>query len=328
MSVYFSATPGVRWPAIPSEKGSECLALLAQLEASQWWPGDRLRAHQLLQLHALLSRVFAAGGAERRRLEIAGFDPNAELHWHVFARLPTVAGPILDRIAHGDSSPGPYGCRGTPVTDAIIARDHLWHRRDVGAKQAQMFPGLTNEVFDGWYTALDHVYITGTTVRLSAESPPEEQLRWLRRERPGYLFSTASNIAATAREFIRVGKGLPRLKEVRSAGGVPTEDLAELCSLAWKVEHHHAYCLPGVGPVALQCPERKTYHVQSERAVVEVLDASGWPCASGARGQIVVTVLHDFPEPIIRWETGEYAAWADRCECGRGLPALEIFAAA
>lgn len=328
MSVYFSAVPGVRWPALPSDKGSECLALLVQLEASQWWPSERLRAHQLLQLHSLLSLVFAADGAGKYRLEAAGFVPHDAPDWAVFSRLATVAGPIVDHFAHVDTGMAPYGCRPTPVTDAIIARDHVWHRRDIGVTQAQVFPGSNHEIFEGWHTALDHVYVTGRTVQLCAETPSAEQLRWLRRESPRYLFSTASNIAATAREFIRVGKGLPCLREVRSAGRVPTEDLEELCSLAWKVEHHHAYCLPGVGPVALQCPERKTYHVQSERVVVEVLDAKGQPCDSGTIGQIVVTVLHDFPEPIIRWETGEYAAWADPCECGRGLPALEILAVA
>jgi len=45
-------------------------------------------------------------------------------------------------------------------------------------------------------------------------------------------------------------------------------------------------------------------------------------CA-GQVGRVVVTDLHNFATPLIRYDLGDYAEMADTCPCGRGLPALK-----
>ena len=37
----------------------------------------------------------------------------------------------------------------------------------------------------------------------------------------------------------------------------------------------------------------------------------------------MVTPLHNFAMPLVRYDTGDYAVAAAPCACGRGLPALE-----
>ena len=64
------------------------------------------------------------------------------------------------------------------------------------------------------------------------------------------------------------------------------------------------------------------YHVQSEGLVVEVLDDDGMPCAPGRVGRVVVTTLHNFAMPLVRYEIGDYAEPGEPCACGRGLPVL------
>ena len=75
--------------------------------------------------------------------------------------------------------------------------------------------------------------------------------------------------------------------------------------------------------MATQCPEHPHYHVQSEGVFLEVLDEHGQPCKPGEVGRIVVTDLHNFAMPIIRYEIGDYARAGPPCACGRGLPVLE-----
>ncbi|MGH7123493.1 MAG: hypothetical protein ACREFI_03915, partial [Stellaceae bacterium] len=71
-----------------------------------------------------------------------------------------------------------------------------------------------------------------------------------------------------------------------------------------------------------QCPEQEHYHVQMEAALVEVLDAKGNSCAPGEVGEVVVTPLHNYATPLIRYALGDYAEVGAPCPCGRGLAVL------
>jgi phenylacetate-CoA ligase len=83
------------------------------------------------------------------------------------------------------------------------------------------------------------------------------------------------------------------------------------------------YSSQEVGYIALQCPDSDRYHVQAENVLVEILDDAGQPCPTGQIGRVVVTALHNFALPLLRYDIGDFAEPAPRCVCGRGLPALE-----
>ena len=59
--------------------------------------------------------------------------------------------------------------------------------------------------------------------------------------------------------------------------------------------------------------------------MVEVLDDAGEPCAPGEVGRVVVTDLHNFATPLIRYELRDHAEVGEACACGRGLPTLRRF---
>ena len=77
------------------------------------------------------------------------------------------------------------------------------------------------------------------------------------------------------------------------------------------------------GYLALQCPEHEHYHVQSENVLVEILNDDGEPCQRGEIGRVIVTSLHNFAMPLLRYEIGDYAEVGSPCACGRGLPVLK-----
>jgi phenylacetate-CoA ligase len=56
--------------------------------------------------------------------------------------------------------------------------------------------------------------------------------------------------------------------------------------------------------------------------LVEILDDQGKPCAPGEIGRVVVTTLHNFAMPLIRYALSDYAEVGEPCDCGRGLPVL------
>jgi phenylacetate-CoA ligase len=57
--------------------------------------------------------------------------------------------------------------------------------------------------------------------------------------------------------------------------------------------------------------------------VVEVLREDGTPCQPGEVGRVVVTSLHNFAMPLIRYEILDYAELGAPCPCGRSLPVLK-----
>jgi phenylacetate-CoA ligase len=125
-----------------------------------------------------------------------------------------------------------------------------------------------------------------------------------------------------ARLAQRRGQRRGRLREVRTLGEAVSDETRSLCREAWGATVVDMYSCEEAGYLAFQCPESDRYHVQAEAVLVEVLDGRGVPCRPGETGRVVVTPLHDFAMPLIRYEIGDYAEVGEPCPCGRGLPVL------
>ena len=78
-----------------------------------------------------------------------------------------------------------------------------------------------------------------------------------------------------------------------------------------------------MGTIAIECPVSGLYHVMADNLIVEVLRENGDPCDFNEVGQVVITDLHNFAMPLIRYATGDYAEKGGSCSCGRGLPTLK-----
>ena len=174
----------------------------------------------------------------------------------------------------------------------------------------------------GWGPATDGLLRTGPGVLLSVKSTIEQQAHWLLAHDPAYLLTYPSNLEALANYFLKTGETLPNLREVRTIGEVLTPQARDVCAKAWDVPVVDVYTTQEVGYVALQCPAHEHYHAQSENLLVEVLDEEGRACGPGRVGRVILTSLHNFATPLIRYDGGDYAEVGDPCSCGRGLPVL------
>ncbi|MBI3936866.1 MAG: phenylacetate--CoA ligase family protein [Betaproteobacteria bacterium] len=340
-----SAIAGTVWPAIPAAPGAALLALQFQLEHTQWWPPERLARHQLAQLQQLLIYARDAVPLYHERFSSAGFDPRADFGYPDFVGIPLLTRADLQRPdnaanstrvpeSHGKviaaqtsgSSGTPVRFNGTELTqffwNVFTLREQLWHRRDFAAKYAviRTLPG--DALMPSWSPALDAAVATGPGAFLRIETDVARQIEWLRKQDPDYLLTYASNLGALARHCIEHRIALPRLREVGSIGEVVTPEIRADCRNAWSVKLVDIYSAQEVGYIALQCPEHEHYHVQSENVLVEVLDGEGRPCVPGEVGRVVVTAMHNFATPFIRYDIGDYAEVGAGCPCGRGLPVL------
>jgi len=76
--------------------------------------------------------------------------------------------------------------------------------------------------------------------------------------------------------------------------------------------------------IAMECQEHRGLHISADNLMVEVVDEAGRPLPAGERGELLITDLHNYAQPFIRYKNGDLATMSDRaCPCGRTLPMLE-----
>ncbi|SRR6266436_4820661 len=76
-----------------------------------------------------------------------------------------------------------------------------------------------------------------------------------------------------------------------------------------------------VSVIASECDFHRGMHVNAEALLVEIVPDAARP---GRAGRVVVTDLLNYCMPLIRYEIGDVAEWAEDqdCPCGRHLPLL------
>jgi len=340
-----SALPGLAWPAVTRPDDATALALQYGLQHSQWLAPARLQELQFRQLAELLGHAWASVPFYRWRWH-GHYDPDAPLTADTFSRLPVLTRSELQEqfealkssrvpAAHGQvGETRTSGSTGRPVrtlsTDltnlwwrVVTLRDHLWHRRDFDGRLAAIRHRAERAEGEGWGPATGFLACSGRAATLPVSVDIASQLDWVEREQPDYLMTYPSSVAELARLSLARGVRLARLREVRTFGEALGAEVAPLVRQAWGVPVTDLYSANEVGYIALQCPVSGDYHVQSETVLVEVLDASDRPVPPGASGRVVITALHNFALPLVRYDVGDYARCGGPCACGRGLPVLE-----
>lgn len=341
-----SGLSSVEWPGLPAASAATALALQYQLERTQWWPPAELERHQFLQVRAVLDYAYDTLRFWRKRLAAAGYSPRNMLTRESFRALPlltradiqSLGDALLSRAippAHGTATAGrTSGSTGRPIVyygteathlfwEAFTLREHAWHERNLAGKLAAIRTGVEKRAYASWGPPTDLAFETGPSAGLNISTTIDEQLEWLQTEDPDYLITYPSNLRALALRALARGVRLPRLCEARTYGEMLPADLRELCHRAWNVPLKDMYSAMEAGYIAVQCPRHEHYHVQSENVVVEILDAANRPCEPGQTGRVVLTTLHNFAMPLIRYDIGDYAEAGEPCDCGRGLPVLK-----
>jgi phenylacetate-CoA ligase len=340
-----SCVPGIAWPGLPTAAGAAMLAMQYQLERSQWWAPEAISAHQFRQLRLVAGHAVANVPHYRDFLRRCGVASVAELTPANYLRWPLLRRrEVQDRPADLQASryPATHGAAFEAFTsgstampmrvlysevaqffaNAISLRDHLWHDRDLSGKLGAIRwltpPGRQ----PGWSPATNAAFATGPAASIEVSTDIDSQLQWLSAERPGYLLTTPSNLRALLARSTERNQRPAGLKGVMTYSEALPEGLYQAVRDAWNAPLADTYSCTEFGPLALQCPHAPHYHLQSENAYVEVLRDDGSACAPGEIGRVVVSGLHNFAMPLLRYELGDMAQAGAACACGRGLPVV------
>jgi phenylacetate-CoA ligase len=308
-----------------------CAPRLARLQRSQYWGPERLAAHQQRRLGSVLAAAahipfyadhFGSGDINRKlsELPILRRSRVPELTRSVQSLFPPGTKFLSDRSS---------GSTGMPV-DFLFDASHQRARFAARARYL-LSNGWTPLHRSAWIIYLPGQTPDGRLVRnrlfvnahfLSVFTDFDEQLKWLDRLQPTFLYTLPSNLGSLLDRIDGTRRALPSLRRVFCGGEVVDEALRERVRSALGVEISDNYGSTEAF-LAWQC-RHGGYHLNAEHVVVELVGDNDEEVNAGSLGRVVVTTLDNRLCPLIRYEIGDYAEIAQRsCPCGRTLPLLE-----
>ena len=166
----------------------------------------------------------------------------------------------------------------------------------------------------------------GNKIWLSTYKADEK--RWLecidviQRYRPHYVAGYASSLYQMALVARRHNIRLHRPAFVYSAAESMHSFMRDLVEEQFGAKVYEYYGSREVGAVAGEC-SRGNMHIFVMNNLVEVLDDCGQVVDDGSEGNLVITCLHNYSFPMIRYEINDVGVkGSGRCSCGSKLPYL------
>jgi phenylacetate-CoA ligase len=338
--------PGIGWPAMWHGGLAPLVALIRSLEDIQWMASAAIAARQFEQLSLLARHAAQQSRQFRGRLERAGLRPGDLLREDGLRRLPVLRRRDLQRSGRDlycvdvPASHRPVGetrtsgSTGEPVVvrrtalnqtiwNALSVRYLLWQGIDFKGRCSSIRPPISAYMIrNGWGPPLSDLFDTGQQQSIPMTTDIKQQAIWLAEFAPEVLTIYPTNLDALARHCRRRGIKIVGLRLILSLGETLPPRVREEAEATLGARVSDLYSSQELGLIAAQCPASGLYHVMAESVIVEVLDDSGKPCREGEIGRVVVTDLHNFATPLVRYDIGDYAEVAGPCACGRGLPCL------
>jgi phenylacetate-CoA ligase len=322
--------------------GLETQRHLRELERTQWLSRPELEARQLGKLQQVVKYACEHVPYYRERYRREDIHPEDVKSLKDFQALPFLTREDVNNHLDALVSPdfrgklypnGTGGSTGQPVqffvedsfwrwNVALESRGRSWYGVQPGDKIAWVWgaerdmPGWSKKGrLRAWITRQRYLNAYGLT-EAKMQAFAEMLIRW----QPAMFRAYASALSLFA-EFIKK-RGItgirPRL--VETTAEKLTEPQRRLFEEVFHCPVADCYSGREMATIAYQC-EMGGMHV-CETRYLEIV-AYDQVVPSGQLGEVVLTSLHQFAMPFIRYKIGDMAIYeAGTCPCGRGLPVL------
>lgn len=262
------------------------------------------------------------------------------------ARQIKSEGPLVSSL-EGNATTTSYissGSTGAPVKVFVLPQnghfnvlrsqyEYFAHGWDVTCNRTRIF--LDDETFiktgklpatvkssDCWLGNLAQLFKNGTNREIGIVHATPEVLDIIKSAPIGYLVSNSRIL----QELLKV---------------VTPKDLKEWGMIAWLqlasardqnyvhalesvgIKCRSSYSCSEAGPIAFECVHRSGYfHVCHSNVVVEKDDSQIAWLDGKALSRILITHLHSYATPLIRYDVGDFAEFHETCPCGFNGPVL------
>ena len=313
------------------------LAIRARLR-DQWLSADEIRARRVERLRQL-AMVAVRTPYWAHVFDHAGVRPESLDDGEDFARLPilekaTIKARVSDMLSQPESGlfrMDSSGSTGRPVivyrseseqaqVSALHARIHRTFGRRPLDRQVSIGSGKAAAA-KGPIAMLRQAGLLPAMHRFSSFDPLARQVDILRRIRPDVLSGYSVAIEALAEAVLAAGGLEARPRLVYTGSMTTTERCRRLAMEAFGVRPLDVYATMETGPLAWECPDSPgDYHLNDDVQILEIVDDQGRRVPDGVTGEVVITPLTCFSNPLFRYRIGDMAARrTHQCRCGRGL---------
>jgi phenylacetate-CoA ligase len=320
----------------------EILRFRRFLEASQWWPRERLEAWRRARLLRTLDHAFTEVPHFRALARERGLRAPDVASWEGLRELPFLDRDDVVRLGEKLHArhPGRHeaipsetsGSTGTPMrflldrSANVLEFSSLWRVLNwTGYRFGQRFASFSGRVLaegrlweHDWRLNCLHV----STFDFKRDSVPSVVER-LRRFEPRVLKGYPSSLSLLARWIEETGVEAPRPAAVLCGSETLLDVQRDVLARVFKCPVHDFYGQNERAALASTCP-RGRLHVHEEYSHVELLDDEGRPVPPGTAGHVVTTSFHNLAMPLIRYRTRDLAVESrEPCPCGRPHRTLE-----
>ncbi len=330
--------------------GRPTFRVLAELEASQWFSADQLRALRSRKLRALFEQLDRCSAFHRARFATLGVDPRVDDPWKILRALPLMDRSAMRRLV--DTSPvvgdgqrikrmSTGGSTGEPLTFLVTSmreaydkasrmRAHRWFGVEPGQREVYLWGvSIGTQRQDMWRSVRD-VFVNDLLLSAFDLSPSSVRgyVDRINRYQPVCLFGYPSSVATLCELASQQDAALKsdHLKAVFVTGEVLDEQRRGVIEGFFGVSVADGYGGRDSGFCAHQC-DHGSMHVMDEHIIMEIVDDEGHPVPPGQAGEIVITNLDNLATPFVRYRTGDMGQLsASPCSCGRGLGTMSVVA--
>ncbi len=337
------------WPAWERlVRGRTTPKHLAFVDAMQWRSPEEVDLYQVESLRALLVHAGERIPYWREVFARVGFDARAVTRREDLAALPVLTREIV-RERYGDLVDPAYagvnlkkstsGSTGAPLWFEYSPESESWRQaiRIRGYSWSGYRPGLPVLYYwaivssptkgsSAMKVRLDRAIKRETFVDSMRQD--EEARCWalalLRKRRPAVIICYTQSCAQFARWIVDNGlRDWPDVPVVCGAEAVLASDRAVI-ERAFGPQVFETYGSRETMLLAAECEAHDGMHTMDENVLVEIA-RSGKPVGPGETGDVLVTDLHNYGMPLIRYQNGDLARAGSpqRCACGRGLRKLD-----
>ena len=340
---YARLLESVLLPAYDRVRGRRYVERLTFLEQSQWWSRERVREFQWTELRKLLTHVFASVPYLREKYRTAGIVLGDLRSLEDFRRLPTLTraevnahGPELCSTAYkGKLLPhATGGSTGAPTRffrtydsydwrTAAKDRAYSWTGWRPGRPAMYLWGAPVGSVTrrQAWKTRAYEAIQRQLTVNTFSQNDRlwNDVYRRALKSRPALIVGYVSSLVAFAGFLRRTCRTIPGVTSAIAAAEPLLEDTRREIERALGVRLFNTYGSREFMSIAAECEQRDGLHVHAENLVVETAGQEG-----NGPSEIVVTDLHNYGMPLVRYEIGDLGTLTETsCRCGRGLPLLK-----
>jgi phenylacetate-CoA ligase len=348
MSVYAVLARNVMAPTLDFVRGTSTMRCLRDLEQSQWWPLERIQELQTARLKLLIDHAYTHVPHYRTLMDARGLTPADIRNAYDLALLPVLTRQDVQQLGRrmiADNWPQELlrvaqtsGSTGTPLQFYSTREDQAdhgaarsiramsWAGLNLGDRVA--FIGQSHPSGPGHRQRLQALsYLLRRTVSIYDESLSDEGLPHLvRRLSKAHVTGTRSypNVMALIAAFIRDNDlPVPEVSSIITGGAELLTHERALIRGVFGTEPHSDYSSFEAFEMACECRAHEGLHISAEDIVLEIVDDSGAPLPPGEEGRIVMTNLHNYGMPFIRYDMGDSGSMlAGTCPCKRTLPRL------